>query len=364
MKSANQQSARQSHLRAAAADDSSLTTEQLRAVLAMAADAIVTIDERGIVIGMNQATTRMFGYTEAELLGQNVKVLMPAPFCDEHDAYIARYMRTREPHIIGIGREVVARRKDGSTFPIDLAVAEIDHLNIFTGIIRDVSERKDLQAQVVEIASEEQRRLGQELHDSVGQLLTGLGLHAGTLEQLLDTRSSAADMSDIVALAKKLNVGLQQVSREIRDLSRGAMPVQIDPEGLRASLVELADSIDGAGGIRCRWQGPTSLPVSDIASATHLYRIVQEAVQNAIRHSQASQITIHVEADEDRLCLEVRDDGRGFDRRQGNEGGSSGVGLKIMAYRASLIGATLHIGEAEGGGTLVRCLMPQPRRRR
>ncbi len=149
------------------------TEERSKAVLNTATDAIITIDHRGIIVTINPATEQMFGYTEAELVGQNVNVLMPSPEREEHDGYIARYEKTRTARIIGIGREAKGRRKDGSIFEIDLAVSRVDHLQLYTGIIRDITPRKKLQKQVLEIADEEQRRIGQELHDGTGQELTG-----------------------------------------------------------------------------------------------------------------------------------------------------------------------------------------------
>ncbi|MFT5467034.1 MAG: PAS domain S-box-containing protein [Verrucomicrobiales bacterium] len=115
--------------------------ERTRAILNAAVDAIITIDRKGIIAGVNPATERIFGYSTQQLLGQNVSVLMPSPFREEHDGYLARYHETGEARIIGIGREVIGRRLDGSTFPADLAVSEVDHLGFYTGIIRDITVR-------------------------------------------------------------------------------------------------------------------------------------------------------------------------------------------------------------------------------
>lgn len=118
---------------------------RLQALLDAAIDAIVTIDAGGIIESANPTTERMFGYTEQELIGHNVSMLMPAPYREEHDGYLQRYLKTRNPHIIGIGREVTALHRDGRTFPVDLAVNEfvIDGKTLFTGIIRDISDRRD-----------------------------------------------------------------------------------------------------------------------------------------------------------------------------------------------------------------------------
>ncbi|MBX7104195.1 MAG: PAS domain S-box protein [Gemmataceae bacterium] len=137
---------------------------RLRAVFDAAIDAIITIDDRGIVRSMNGSAERMFGYPAAEILGQNIRVLMPEPYSSEHDGYIARYLATGEKHIIGVGREAVARRKDGSTFPIELAVCEgvVGSPHRFTGIVRDVTARKR--------AEENQDRLRRELESTLAHL--------------------------------------------------------------------------------------------------------------------------------------------------------------------------------------------------
>ena len=122
---------------------------RLRAILHTAVDAIVTIEESGVIESINPATGRMFGYGRDELVGSNVSVLMPSPHREEHDRYIADYLRTGKARIIGIGREVEGRRKDGSVFPIDLAVSEVrlPGRRLFTAIIRDLTERRELEAQ-------------------------------------------------------------------------------------------------------------------------------------------------------------------------------------------------------------------------
>src|SRR6516164_10012214 len=114
-----------------------------RAILQTAVDGIITIDTGGLIESFNPAAERLFGYTADEVLGQNISMLMPSPYRQEHDSYLARYLQTGEPHIIGIGREVRARRRDGTTFPISLAVSEV-HLagrRIFTGIVHDLTAR-------------------------------------------------------------------------------------------------------------------------------------------------------------------------------------------------------------------------------
>lgn len=351
--------------------------ERMHAVLNTAIDAIVTIDLRGVITNINPATEQMFGYSRDELLGRNVRMLMPPPYCDEHDAYLARYLKTGEARMIGIGGEVVGRKKDGSNFPVDLAVSQVNHMGLFTGIVRDISQRKELQKQVLEIAVEEQRRIGQELHDGTGQELTGLALFAGTLSDHLHTLPrkaidgtttwllEEAELARIRQTAARLTEGLAEAHKHVQKLSHGIMPVQIEAEGLRSALEELAASTNIAQKIECHFECSQPVTVADNTTATHLYRIAQEAVNNAVRHGRASKTRIALTQTDDEIVLEVGDNGIGLDPtslvRGSAPGRNHGFGLEIMNYRAGIIGGTFRVSRGEAGGTLVKCVIPQRR---
>lgn len=129
--------------------------ERIRAILENAVEGIVTIDDRGIIESLNPAAQRMFGYDPKELIGRNVSVLMPEPYRSQHDTYIANYLRSGHAKIIGIGREVVGQHKDGSVFPMDLSVGEVQLAEgrLFTGIVRDITERKNAESRLAELAT-------------------------------------------------------------------------------------------------------------------------------------------------------------------------------------------------------------------
>lgn len=323
--------------------------ERLRSILNTAADAIITINTTGIIQSVNTATERMFGYSATEMIGRNVKIIMPSPYQEAHDRYLASYHKMGVKKMIGIGREAVARRKDGSTFPVDLAVSEVEHLQLFTGILRDITGRKELEREVVEIASLEQRRIGQDLHDSVGQELTALNILANDLAETLRTDPLAG-----AKLVEQMTQGLQRSQQELRAVLRGLLPVAVDTEGLMAALSDLADRIQRDGKATCTFDCPEPVAVAENLTATHLYLIAQEAVHNAVKHAQPRNIRVSLESN-DLLALCVQDDGSGMPAEPTEDHG--GLGLRIMRNRASIIGATLTIQPAEPTGTLVTCTL-------
>lgn len=343
--------------------------ERIRTILKTASDAIITIDNRGVIDSVNRSTELIFGYENSELVGQNVSILMPEPFCREHDSYIHRFLATGEPRIIGTGREVICRRKNGTTFPADLAVSQVDHLGLFTGILRDVSSRKEMQKHILEIAANEQRRIGLELHDGTQQELTGLSLFASTLLDYIKSANptnsaetstwqfDAANYARLRDTATLLAKRLVETNEHVRDLAHGIMPVQIDAEGLRSALVELAHTVNSNLNIDCTFECVGELSVPNNTVATHLYRIAQEAINNAIRHSSATKIDIILSLRSDRIVLEVSDNGSGFDSKLVQTDGVSArsMGMRTMHYRANLIGGRVQFLRGIKGGTVMNC---------
>jgi PAS domain S-box-containing protein len=320
---------------------------RLRAILNAPDDAIITIDHHGIIDSVNPAAERMFGYAAAEMIGQNVKMLMPPPHRQRHDGYLEHYLATNEAHIIGIGREVQARRKDGTTFHVDLAVSEVKPLRLFTGILRDITRRKELEREVVEIAALEQQRIGQDLHDQCGQELTALGLFADTLVNSLKDRSPPD-----VALAQKITQRAKGVLRQVRGIAKGLALTEVEAANLPDALAELAARLSETSEIRCRFQGEAAICVADNIQATQLYHIAQEACTNALRHADAKNIEIRLDSNDNALTLKICDDGRGIPAEV-----NAGLGLRIMHNRANVIGAILSIEAAEPHGTAVTCAL-------
>lgn len=325
------------------------TEDRLRTMVDTAADAIVTIDENGIIRSINAATERSFRFAASELIGQNVKLLMPSPFHEHHDDWLARYRQMGVKRIIGIGREVQGRRKDGTIFPVDLAVSEYeDHgKRMFTGVLRDLTIRKTLEREVLDAVTREQQRIGQELHDTAAQELTALGLLADSLTATLPERSPAEGR-----IAVMIAEGLKRVIRQVRTISRGLIRVEVDAEGLAAALAELAAQTTRMHEVTCTFDSEGPVELASHRTATQIYSIAREAVTNALKHARAKAITIHLESDGRAITLRVQDDGIGLPEIPLD---SKGMGLSIMRYRAALINAHLSIHSGEPAGTVVTC---------
>lgn len=325
--------------------------QRMRSILETAVEGIVTIDERGIVESLNPAACRIFGYTPKEVVGQNVSLLMPAPYRENHDSYIGNYIRTGQAKIIGIGREVIGRRKDGSVFPMELSISEVRLADrrLFTGFVRDISERRQLEQAVAAAAEQERARIARELHDGLGQQLGGLLYMANGLCR--DLQSSHAAQAET---ARQLSQELATAINQARNLSHELYAVPPQPDGLVEALGNLAERIASERGIACGFSGEASVLVHNQAVASHIYRIAQEAAQNAVKHSRATRIDIELTRRPTGLELVVRDNGVGFP----TERHSRGLGLHTMEQRAKLIGGRLQAHTHASGGVEVVCSVP------
>jgi two-component system, LuxR family, sensor kinase FixL len=326
--------------------------ERIRGIVETAVEGIVTIDEHGIIASVNPATEELFGYRRDELVGHNVRILMPSPDRERHDTYLANYLRTGHARIIGIGREVLGRKKDGTVFPMDLSVGEFKLASgrMFAGILRDITERKRLEKEVLEISESEQQRIGQDLHDGICQQLVGIELICQTLEE--DLREEAPQRAE---QAREIARHVREAIRQTRGLSRGLSPVDIEAGGLNAALRELADSVQELFKVRCMVHCAESVDIGKNSVATHLYRIAQEAINNAVRHGKAAEIVIFLESRDDQWELRIADNGCGI---ADGEQPSGGMGMRSMGYRAKMIGGSLEIHPAPKHGTVVTCRFP------
>src|SRR5688500_4495182 len=281
--------------------------ERLRAILQTAVEGIITIDERGVIESINPAAEKIFGYARQEVIGKNIKMLMPSPYRENHDGYLANYRDTGQAKIIGIGREVVGQRKDGTLFPMDLSVSEVKFANrrLFTGFVRDISERKQLEKAVLEISDREQRRIGQDLHDGLGQHVTGIELRMQLLEQKLTGKKFKAEAASLAEVGGFVRDAIKQNRR----LARGLAPVLLETGGLLAALRELCVNSEQMFHIECAFQSDSAVAIPDLDVATHLYRIAQEAISNSVKHGKSKKVQVTLLEKDQTVILEIEDRG-------------------------------------------------------
>ena len=217
-------------------------------------------------------------------------------------------------------------------------------------IFRDITERKRLEKEILEISDREQRRIGQDLHDDLCQHLAGIELMSQVLQQKLSKRSKAA-----AAHAAEIGRHVRDAIAQTRSLARGLSPVTLESEGLASALVELAAATEKLFGITCRVECPGPAVRQPLSVATHLYRIAQEAVTNAIKHGKGTEVLIRLENTGSNTVLKITDNGQGFAKLPPAE---SGMGLRIMHYRSGMIGGNLTVENVRHRGTVVICSLP------
>ena len=216
----------------------------------------------------------------------------------------------------------------------------------------DVTERKTLEKLVIDTSEIERRNIGRDLHDSLGQELTGLSLLVESLVKGLDE-----SLPDKTTLGRQILKLVRYSVSQVRAMSKGLDPVSMRGGGLESGLREMAQNVQRQSGIECRVICGGQVVVQDEAAATHLYRIAQEAVNNAVKHAEADHIEIMLSGGAEGLSLMVSDDGCGL----GNLGAgknNGGMGMRTMRYRANVLGGVLDVTAGEERGTRVTCRLP------
>jgi len=323
--------------------------ETFRTLAETAREGIILIDTQGLIQYANPSAEMMFGYARGSLIDQSVNGLMPRSMSKMHDSFIGNYMKTGVGKIIGTGRQLIAQRKDGSQFPMHLSIGDINlkHARLFAGVIMDMSEQQQLQREIMEVPVREQRRIGQELHDGIGQQLTGLGMLATSLLN----KATKPEHS----LASQLANGLQETLSQVRAISRGLVPVEIDAAGFTTALRNLTEEIQRHSHIPVGFEVLNKIDFANEDMVIHLYRIAQEALNNAIKHANCRHLYVSIDIEDDEGVLEVYDNGRGITDNTSSE---EGLGLNIMKYRSSLFDGQIKIYPVETGGTRVCCRFP------
>ena len=356
----------------------------LDSILATVPEAMVVIDERGVVQSFSSAAERLFGYGPAEIVGQNVRILMPSPYREEHDGYLARYKQTGERRIIGIGRVVVGQRKDGSTFPMELAVGEMrtGTQHFFTGFIRDLTERQqtearlqELQAELVHVSrltamGEMASALAHELNQPLSAISNYMKGSRRLLESSTDPRTATARDAMDKAADQALRAG--QIIRRLRDfVARGETERRVEDV---KKLVEEASALALVGakdsGVRVRFD---LAPGADfvLADKVQVQQVLLNLIRNAIEAMEGCDrrdlVVATARAPDHMIEISVADTGSGispeisaqlFQPFVTTKAHGTGVGLSISRTIIEAHGGSIAPRPNSGGGTVFSFTLP------
>jgi two-component system, LuxR family, sensor kinase FixL len=369
---------------ASSAADAHTHAAHLQSILDSIPEAMIVIDDRGIMQSFSATAERLFGYTASDVVGQNVRLLMPSPYRQEHDSYLERYRRTGERRIIGIGRVVVGQRSDGSTFPMELAVGEmrVRDQRFFTGFIRDITERQETEARLQELQSElvhmsrltAMGEMASALAHELNQPLSAIANYMKGSRRLLENRSdeAAATVRDAMDKAAEQALRAGQIIRRLRDfVARGESERRVEDV---KKLVEEASALALVGakdkGVRVTFAFD---PRCDfvLADKVQVQQVLLNLMRNAVEAMEDSdrrELTVSTSlAKENFVDISVADTGSGIapeisaqlfqpfitTKRQG-----MGVGLSISRTIIEAHGGSIAPRPNPGGGTIFSFTLP------
>ena len=338
----------------------SKSEEMLGGIFEYAPDTIVVVDSRGCIERVNAQVEKMFGYSRKELAGKPVEILIPQRFRLRHVKHRTKY--AADPHLRPMGAELKlsGKRKDGSEFPVEIMLSPVtnDSNNLVIAVIRDISRREQsekvlreyaermeiLSRRLIEVQEAERRIIALELHDQIGQILTGLKLKLEMTERLPE-EEMRQNLAEAQGLVNDLLIRTRELSLDLR-------PATLDHLGLLSALLRHLRHYTSQTNVRVDFEhagleGRRFTPELETAA----FRIVQEALTNIARHSGASRAKIQIWANQNALTLEIEDNGKGFDPAAAFASGKTN-GLTGMRERASLLGGNFTVESGKKGSRL------------
>ena len=321
--------------------------ERYEALFENANDMVFTHDLAGKLTSINRSGERLLQRGRANLLSQNLIELMVEDQRPPARQWLAQVVSgaevpTAEWDFVNPDNHRVKLEISSRLIEQNGSVVEVE------GVARDITERRRLEREILEISNREQRRIGHDLHDGVCQQLAAITYLVAILGDRLQEQQSPE-----AGEAERLGNLINEANAQARSVARGLFPVRLEEHGLVLALEELAASTSNRYSIICRFVCPTTSIKVDSEPELHLYYIVQEALLNAVNHGKASTVIVTLTPDGERLKLTVSDNGTGFQVPGENR---SGMGIRIMRYRAKVIGATLELQSRIGQGTQITCI--------
>ena len=313
----------------------------------------IVVDRDQRVTLINQKGCDLLGRREADIVGKNwFDHFIPERMRETARALFNRLMEEKLQPVDFFESPVLTRDGDERLIAWHNTVVrgEDGEAGDILSSGTDITEQRRLEREILQISGREQQRIGQELHDGLGSHLTGLALLCQSLARRLDKGKTIKqeEMEEVARLA-------QDGSQQARLLARGLNPVKLTDQSLQAALQELAANVQKLSSMPVFFENDAWIPPQSSETTLHLYRIVQEAVNNALKHANAQHIWIRLTYKQNRITLTVRDDGVGLPETLET---AEGIGRRVMQYRARMIGATFRLQNAPDGGALVRCTLP------
>jgi len=315
---------------------------KIRALLSSVADLVFFIKKDGVITEVHLPKGAPLAVDN--FLGKRVMELLPIQIGQQAMHYLEKALRTGQTQVFGSPYVIGDQMRDFEARITPSGPAEA------VAVVREVTARKLSEKEILEISNREQVRIGQDLHDGLGQHLTGVTFLTRALENKLAARSlpEAAEAAEIGRLV------LQALS-QTRNLARGLFPVELESNDLAPALRELAATVEKLFNISCTIEGDSDVAISNRTVVNHLFRLAQEAINNSVKHGKAKRVVIGLHTVADKAVLTIRDNGVGLTTGPAQ---SKGLGLRIMNYRAQRIGAVFEIRPAQGAGTVVTCSFP------
>ncbi len=308
----------------------------------------ILIEENKIVSMVNSEFERISGFSREEVEG---KMLWTEFVSQEHIKMMVDYHDKRRIDPASAPRTYSCKLviRSGEIKTAILTVAMIPGTKQSLVAVLDVTDKRRLSEEILEISERERRKIGRDLHDDLGQHLIGIEALSSLLERRLKTQSNRE-----TRLAGEISELIKEATRKTKSLAKGLCPIDIEGGGLIASLKEFAELTQKVFGISCVFEYDKHIIIDDDTTAMHLYRIVQEATNNAVRHGRSDKVIISLTSEEDSIVLSIEDNGIGIPK---NPDRRNSLGLNIMEYRATSIEATFQIQGRMTGGTEVICTL-------